>query len=455
MASEKLKEFRRIAREFFITTLLLGSALVLAILSSAMLRTGEYQIVVATTILSLILAFAGGIYSVPKLSRRISLRFFSSLKFSYSATPEMAFFFILTVIVGFSAINTGNNLLYLVFSVLVAVIIASGIISESSLRNIDVSLRFPEHIFATEETTLELSLINRKRFIPSFSLTVGVVTRDEKEKKWSLRIRELFTGPQIERGFNKLAHYAILPGSAKVSQRIAYTFKKRGSYQITGFMISTKFPFGFLRKTYEREAVGEVIVYPQPQPVGSFSASVPILAGWLESSKRGNSTDLYRLRHYVPNDNMRHVDWKATARSKRLMVKEFTDEDERRFTLILDDYYNQDIDTFTESFERAVVLVASLAEYFSKQGSEIRLLTPKEQTNFGLGTEHLYKVLKILALMQPNKETSNELSSKVLETKPLKELIEIGENDDFKIVVTGSELLINRPKIKVISLGKL
>ncbi|MBI4854317.1 MAG: DUF58 domain-containing protein [Acidobacteria bacterium] len=452
MTSEKIKEFRRIAREFLITAFLLGSALALAILSSALLRTGDYQIVVATTILSLILAFVGGIYSVPKLSRRISLRFFSSIKLSYSATPEMAFFFILTVIVGFSAINTGNNLLYLVFSVLIAVLIVSGVISESSLRNIDVSLRFPEHIFATEETLLELSLINRKRILPSFSLTVGVVTKDEKEKKWSVRIRELFTGPQIEKGFNKLAHYAILPGGAKVSQRLAYTFKKRGSYQITGFMVSTKFPFGFLRKTYEREAIGEVVVYPLPQAIGDFSTSVPVLAGWLESSKRGNSSDLYRLRQYVPNDNMRHIHWKATAKSRRLMVKEFTDEDERRFTLILDDYYNKDLENFAGSFERAVVLMASLADYFSKQGSEIRLFTPKQQTDFGLGIEHLYKILRILAFIQPDKHPTH---TKKEETKSLAELIEIGESDDFKIVVTGSQIVINNPKIKVISLGNL
>lgn len=454
MTSEKLKEFKRIAREFLITSLLLGSALVLAILSSAMLRTGEYQIVVATTILSLVLALVGGIYSVPKLSRRISLRFFSSVKFSYSATPEMAFFFILTVIVGFSAINTGNNLLYLVFSVLIAVLISSGIISESSLRNIDVSLRFPEHIFSTEETILELSLINRKRIVPSFSLTVGVVTPDDKGKKWATRIRELFTGPQIERGFNKLAHYAILPGGAKVSQKITYTFKKRGSYQITGFMISTKFPFGFLRKTYEREAAGEVVVYPQPQTVGNFSASIPVLAGWLESNKRGNSTDLYRLRQYVPSDNMRHVDWKATAKSRRLMTKEFTDEDERRFTLILDDFFNIELENFTESFERAVVLVTSLLEHFSKQGSETRLLTPKEQTDFGSGTEHLYKMFRILALIQPNKEVNKPLD-KSLEIKSLNELMDLGEGDDFKIVVTSSQIMTNRPKIKVISLGNL
>jgi uncharacterized protein (DUF58 family) len=450
MISEELKDFKKIAREFLVTTFLLGSALVLAIVSSALLNTGDYQLVVATTILSLILAIAGGIYSVPKLSRRINLRFFS-FRSSYSATPEMAFFLILTIIVGFAAINTGNNLLYLVFSILISVIIASGIISESSLRKLDVSLRFPEHIFATQETLLELSLMNRKKILPSFSLTVGVVTKDEENKKLWEKMRELFLGPQIEKGFGRLAHYAILPGGGKVNQRIAYTFKQRGSYQITGFMITTKFPFGFLRKMQEKEAVGEVIVYPQPQSVSNFTASIPVLTGWLESSQKGNSADLYRLRQYVPSDNMRHVDWKATARSRRLTVREFTSEDERRFTLIMDDYYSDKLANFNESFERAIVLVASLAEYFIKQGSEVRLLTPKEQTTFGLGQEHLYKILRILALIQPR---THEQSSNATEIKSIDQLLDTNK-DDFSIVITASDIQKKNDRIKVINLSKL
>ena len=451
MDSKAIKDFKRIAKEFFITTFLLGAALVLAVISNSLLQTGDYQLVVGTTILSLILAGIGGLYSVPKLSRRVNLELFS-WRFSYSATPEMAFFFVLTIIVGFSAINTGNNLLYLVFSVLIAVIIASGIISEGSLRKLDVSLRFPEHIFANQETLLELSLINRKKLLPSFSLTVGVNTGEEEKKNLFVKVQELFLGPQQEKGFGKLAHYSILPSNSKVSQRISYTFKKRGNYQITGFMISTKFPFGFLRKVQEKEAVGEVIVYPEPQAISSFAASLPVLTGWLESSQKGNSTDLYRMRQYVPNDSMRHIDWKATAKTRRLMVKEFTTEDERRFSLVLDDQQIDDLADFQEKFERAVVLIASLADYLTKQGSEVRLLTPKEQTDFGLGTEHLYKILRILALIQPHNQ--NTIDNKP--SKSISEFLEIDKND-FKIIVTPSPSLMptNNIRIKVISLSKL
>ncbi|MEW6735174.1 MAG: DUF58 domain-containing protein [Acidobacteriota bacterium] len=453
---QKGRQTRRAVREFIITTFLLGSATLLAILSHFFQQTSEYRLADISASLSLILALVGGLYIVPKLARRINLQLFS-WRFPYSATPETAFFLLLAIIVGFSAVNTGNNLLYLIFSVLLAVLIASGIISEASLRNIDVSLRFPEHIFATQDVLLDLSLINRKHFVPSFSLTVGVITEDSEEddkKSFSQRVRQLLLGPQSEKGLGKLAHYAILPGNVRLSQRIAYTFPQRGTYHITGFMVSTKFPFGFLRKTHEKEAAGEVVVYPCPQPISNFAVIMPALAGWLESPIRGSGSDLYLIRQYVPNDNMRHIDWKATAKARQLMVKEYTCEDERRITIILDDYYDETLPNFLEKYERAVLLAASLIEHFHRQGAELRLLTPEQQTEFGVGQEHCYAMLRILALIQPHKYLPSDEPKEGF--KSIQELLN-GDGKDFKIVISASALSLGAQarNVRIISLSKL
>lgn len=454
MESEDLKYVKRAVKEFLITTLLLGTSFLLAILSTFVGQTGNFRLAIISAILSLILALCGGIYIVPKLAKRVNLRLFS-WKFPYSATPETAFFLVLSVIVGFAAVNTGNNLLYLIFSVLLAVLLASGVISEASLRDIDVSLRFPEHIFATQEVLLDLSIINRKRLVPSFSLTVGVMTEvKETDKKLSERMRRLLLGPQLEKGLGKLAHYSILPGNAKLSQRLSYTFPKRGSYHINGFVVSTKFPFGFLRKTHEKEASGEIVVYPKPQPIKNFSATVPVLAGWLESMQRGRGSDLYLLRNYVPNDNMRHIDWKATAKVRQLMVKEFMREDERRITIVFDDYYNEAMSGFEEKFERAIILAASLTEHFINNGAEIRLLTPERQTDFGTGQDHLYKFMRILALMHAHR--SQPGAAVVEGVKTMEELIDMQEKD-YKIVISAANLHIpaNSRDLLMIGLEKL
>src|SRR5438128_1106334 len=119
MASDDHKLVKRAVREFITTSALLGSALLLAIISTFFVQSDEFQFAVIAAIGSLVLAGWGGIYIVPKLSRRINLHLFS-WKFPYSATPETAFFAVITIIVGFSAINTGNNQLYLIFSIMIA-----------------------------------------------------------------------------------------------------------------------------------------------------------------------------------------------------------------------------------------------------------------------------------------------------------------------------------------------
>lgn len=430
VAEEKKARLQRVLRELLITSLILGTSFLLATLSTFMLQTGEFRFAVFSAISSLILVAIGGFYIVPKLARRINLRLLS-FKVPYSATTETAFFLVITIIVGFSAVNTGNNLLYLIFSVMLAVLLSSGIISEASLRGIDVSLRFPEHIFASQETLLDLTLINRKTITPSFSITVGVLSDLEEESKAEgigQQLRQFLIGPDIAKGLRRLCHFSILPGNSRISQKISYTFPRRGSYLITGFTVSTKFPFGFLRKTHEREALGELLVYPKMQPFSHFSAALPILSGVIESIERGMSSDLYMIRPYQFRDSMRHIAWKATAKSKQFMVKDFTREDERRITIILDNQIDlKDV----ERFEKAIEVVASLLEHFTAQGAELRLLTRLEQTEFDTGYDHFYEMLKILALIQPAIEDKSELEPLLMEDK-----------NDYKVVFTSQPVRV-------------
>jgi uncharacterized protein (DUF58 family) len=102
-------------------------------------------------------------------------------------------------------------------------------------------------------------------------------------------------------------------------------------------------------------------------------------------------------------DDLRHIDWKATARSRRLIVRQFTAEDERRVTVALDTRMmggagEQDAGT---RFERGVTLAASLVAHFIAESAEVRLIVGEEQGRYGVGTEHLYHCLRRLALAAP------------------------------------------------------
>src|SRR6185436_11499399 len=95
---------------------------------------------------------------------------------------------------------------------------------------------------------------------------------------------------------------------------------------------------------------------------------LPMYAGRMPSLRRGAGHDLFSLRDYQPQDDLRHIDWKATARSRRL----------------------------TERFERGVVQAASLIKHFIDERAEVRLVLGDEAGPFGSGTDHLYRCLRRL-----------------------------------------------------------
>jgi uncharacterized protein (DUF58 family) len=306
-------------------------------------------------------------------------------------------------IVAFAAWNTGNNLLFMVFSLLAATLFVSWAASRASLRDLVVSARFPDHIYAGEPAPVIVTIRNRKRFLPSFSVLVearGPVVAGKDEKKKRRRARQRF-------GKRMLAYFMYVPHRAAAEQRVEQLFVKRGHELITGFELSTRFPFGFFRRRRRLRARDvDIIVYPKPEPLGDELHLLPMSAGRLISTRRGAGHDLFSLRDYQPQDDLRHIDWKATARARRLMVRQCTAEDERRVVIALDTRMSGGAGEKDSGarFERGVTLAASLVAHFITERAEVRLEIGSEQGRYGVGSEHLYHCLRRLALAVPDDE---------------------------------------------------
>src|SRR6185312_4849311 len=272
--------------------------------------------------------------------------------------------------------------------------------ARASLRELTVSARFPDHIFAGEEAPVIVTLRNKKQLLPSFSTLVearGPETSNDLENE----------GRKKRARFQKrtLAYFVYVPHDTAAEQRVEQLFSTLGHVLVTGFELSTKFPFGFVRRRRRLGARNvDLIVYPKPEPIGDELHLLPMNAGRSASLRRGAGHDLFSLRDYQPQDDLRHIDWKATARSRRLTVREFTSEDERRISVILDTNLYSDTDAARETFERGVTLAASLVKHFIDERAEVRLIVGTDTGRFGSELEHLYDCLRRLALAGP--ETS-------------------------------------------------
>ena len=350
---------------------------------------------------SLVLALLITILVVPPLARSAYTEV-ARRGLPLDVTTGGVIFVIILVVVALAAWNTGNNLLFLIFSIMVSTLFVSWLAARLALRDLTVSARFPDHIFAGDPAEVLVTIKNEKRLLPSFSILVEARGPSDDRRSHTQRF-----GPRYLK--RTLAYFTYIPHRAAAEQTIEQKFPKRGHVLVTGFELSTGFPFGFFRHRRRLKSKDvDIIVYPKPQPIADELHLLPLFTGQTASFRRGFGHDLLLLRDYQQRDDLRHIDWKATARSQRLTVREFAAEDERRITIMLDTRLTQDIDreNFRIRFESGVVQAASLVKHFIEEQAEVSLVLANERVPFGTGREQLYACLRRLALAKPQENVS-------------------------------------------------
>lgn len=415
---------------------ILGTLLVLAGLASALVtilarQTDNYTLAAAAAILSLLIALLMLIFIVPRLAKSARLEVVR-LDLPLEITSGGGIFLLILGIVGFAAWNTGNNLLFLVFSLLCSTLFVGGAAARAALRDLIVSARFPDHIFAADAAPVIVTLKNAKRLLPSFSILVAA--RGPSDSPQPQRKRR---APRFSK--RALAYFTYVPHHAAAEQKVEQVFPRRGHVLITGFELSTLFPFGFFRfRRRLRARDVDIVVYPKPEPIGDELHLLPTFAGRMVSPRRGTGQDLFSLRDYQPQDDLRHIDWKATARSRNLTVREFTAEDERRITIILDTTEPDDSEAeeVNMRFEHGVVQAASLLKHFIDERAEVRLMLGADLGPYGTGVNHLYGCLRRLALVKAQKKNGEgELLSSVADVHQGQNVL----NEDYAIILTAAE----------------
>ncbi|MBZ5568513.1 MAG: DUF58 domain-containing protein [Acidobacteriia bacterium] len=413
-----------------------------AIFSTVTRQAGN---VIATAIFAsaaLLLAGLVGLATVPYLARRVALHRVREA-FDYDVTREGLVYLAMVLVIGVAALNTGNNLLFIVVSAMLAAIIVSGIASAAILRSLELDVALPEHVFAGESVLGRITLQNLRRVLPSLSVSVVPPKRHHghrrlqwerssfvypakapRAKQWvhvpdlSLRlVAEQESPPGI---FNGQAYFPYVPARATVSRELELDFARRGRYVQDGFGLSTRFPFSFLMKTRRVPLAREIVVYPSVQPTDELLEILPMITGEFEAFIRGRGHDLYRIREYLPEDSARHVDWKASARTGSMKVREFTREDERKLRIVFDNPPQAVVNE--ASYERGIALAASLAWHFAGEATDLSFTAPEYH-----GGNDIYEFLRYLALVGPQPA----------DPTPPSVLDHLQASDDYNVILTA------------------
>ena len=380
-------------RRFFLALFGLGSAFFLALYSSALSEAGHAEGAAVAASLSLLIAAVVAFKVVPFLARRTTLERWM-LKVEYEFTREGVAYFVIIMVIAIAALNTGNNLLFIILANLLAGILLSGILSAIVLSQLELDFALPEHVFAERPLISRLTVQNLKWVFPSFSITLSA-----RELRKGKRKKTLLVAPRRILDFPVYVPY--IPHRSSVTQHVELTFPRRGRYTQEGFRVSTKFPFGLLRKAHEVASKQEILVLPNVQPTEEFYEILPLIGGDIESMSKGRGHDLYAIRDYVESDSARHVDWKATAKAQQLKVREYTREDERRLVLVFDSSLPAADEKSLAQFERGVNFCACLAWHFYEIDAQMQFIADGFETPMAPAGEIIYPVLETLALVDP------------------------------------------------------
>jgi uncharacterized protein (DUF58 family) len=292
-------------------------------------------------------------------------------------------FFGLTFGVGFAALNTGNNLLYLVLSLMLAFLVLSGVLSESALRGIRVRRRLPRELFAATPGTVGLEIENRQQRVPAFA----VVVED--------RLRE---GSGPARAAGRAVALRIGP---RATETRAYRFEPvaRGEIKFVGFQVFTRFPFGLFSKSLTLLRPESALVFPQlervraPRSLGAMRET-----GEGVDERRGAGALVTGLRPHEPGDPLRRVHWPSSLRRGELLVRDLETEQQSEVEVRL----RTAGQTAGEGFECAVRWAASEAVAFLEAGVRVALRTDVAHIPAADGTRQRGRLLGFLARVEPD-----------------------------------------------------
>jgi len=301
-------------------------------------------------------------------------------------TREGKLFVGITFGVGFAAINTGNNLLYLLLGMQLALIIVSGVLSEWALQDLTIVRKLPQRAYADSAYLVEIEVSNRKPRMPSYAIEIEDLRGDEPSDKRCFFLKVAANGSQ-------LAAYQRIP-------------KRRGTEVHTAFRIATRFPFGLFEKSKSIPVRNELLVYPAIRPVPLRRGATDVRAGDRLVFARGRGLADVGLRAMREHDDARDIHWPKTAATGQLIVRERGTDGAPAITLRLITKRlagdsNPGVKALDPGFERDVRELASLAVAHLQRDHSVTLIADSGDVVRGSTFAHRDRFLRFLALVEP------------------------------------------------------
>jgi len=295
-------------------------------------------------------------------------------------------FILLTLGLGIGGLNSGNNLIYLLFGMLLSMLVINAILSRSSLAGLEFSFRLPQRLYAQTENRIHVEVHNRKKRLPSYALTL--------------------IPQKVGHASSSEGYFVVkVPPGGTAGFVHSVRFEHRGRVAVPGFMLSASYPFGLIEKFIPIHLDCERIVYPQLDESALEIGAAASRDGDFLSGHRGHGVNPYGVREYVYGDDMRRIHWPSVAKVGAWMIREFEREKTPRilFNLIVDPGPPAGTEALGKR-ERTVSALATMLVHSIRKNREVGLMingSPVESSGSGYLDFYL-TVLAVFDQEQPH-----------------------------------------------------
>lgn len=272
----------------------------------------------------------------------------------------------MTLLLGFSAVNTGNNLLYLLVSALLGFMAVSGLLGQQNLNRLNVEIVQPEEAYAGHSTLIRVRILNRRRWLPGFLLRL-----------------------EIPEGS---ALFPVIEAGGELSRPLPLSPERRGYQRLPSIWVSSHFPINFFVRARRLPDQPEFLVLPAPQNCPLDIAEGDNVAGASRDlSQLGSTGELQSISDYHGLEPLKDIHWKLSARNDELKVKRLSSQGQQPVMLDPDAIPGTNLE---ERLGRSCYLINRLMR--NQQPVGLRL--GNREISPALGKPHRLRLLRELAL---------------------------------------------------------
>lgn len=273
----------------------------------------------------------------------------------------------MTLVLGFAAVNTGNNLLYLIVAALLAFMASTGVAGKGNIEGYQLELDAPDEVYAGSATLLTLRISNRRRFLPALLLFAELD--------------------------DAVVLLPYLPARGTGSVTLPYRPPSRGHNRIERLRLSSPFPVAFFVRRHTFVLDGDIIAFPAPRPLPYLlsAAGREVRRPGRSSAERGQQGVVAGIYDYTGSEPLKRIHWRLSARHDSLKVKELESDASEPVIIVPEELPGANL-------EERLGGAAWLIDRTLRQGRPVGLRLGRTLLAPGSGRDHKLKLLRALAL---------------------------------------------------------